>query len=47
VTRQTVRLWRARSGFPEPLGRLGQSVVRDWEHVLKLLGETEKKVSEA
>lgn len=30
VSRETVRQWRARPGFPEPLGEVGRSVVWDW-----------------
>jgi len=35
VTREAVRQWRARPGFPEPLGRVGQALVWDWVKVRK------------
>lgn len=33
VTRETIRQWRARPGFPEPLGEVGRTVVWDWATV--------------
>ena len=30
MSREAVRQWRAKPGFPEPLGRVGQSVIWDW-----------------
>ena len=33
VTREAVRQWRQRPGFPEPVGRVGQAVAWDWEVV--------------
>ena len=31
VTREAVRQWRRRQGFPEPVGNVGQAIARDWE----------------
>jgi predicted DNA-binding transcriptional regulator AlpA len=33
VTREAVRQWRRRPGFPEPVGKVGQSIAWDWEDV--------------
>jgi predicted DNA-binding transcriptional regulator AlpA len=33
VSREAVRQWASRAGFPEPLGRVGRSVVWDWRIV--------------
>jgi len=33
VSREAVRQWRHRPGFPEPLGRVGRAVVWDWATV--------------
>jgi predicted DNA-binding transcriptional regulator AlpA len=33
VSREAVRPWAGRAGFPQPLGRVGRSVVWDWRVV--------------
>jgi len=33
VTREAVRQWRRRPGFPEPVGKVGQAIAWDWEDV--------------
>jgi len=33
VTREAVRQWRRRPGFPEPVGRVGQAIAWNWEDV--------------
>jgi len=33
VSREAVRQWRGKPGFPEPLGRVGRAVVWDWSTV--------------
>jgi hypothetical protein len=45
VSREAVRLWRARPGFPEPLGRVGQALVWDWAHVQRWVDEIDLPVT--
>ena len=33
VSREAVCLWRGQPSFPEPLGRVGQTLVWDWRKV--------------
>ncbi|HTT92593.1 MAG TPA: hypothetical protein VMF65_23770 [Acidimicrobiales bacterium] len=35
VSREAVRLWREQPDFPEPISRVGRSVVWDWALVEK------------
>ena len=41
VSREAVRLWRAKPGFPEPLGRVGQALVWDWANIQVWVDETD------
>lgn len=46
VSREAVRLWRQRSGFPEPVGRVGRAVAWDWEDVRRWAEEQPKQATD-
>ncbi|MDA8354994.1 MAG: DNA-binding protein [Actinomycetota bacterium] len=46
VSREAVRLWRRRPGFPEPVGRVGQAVAWDWEDVRRWAEERPRQASD-
>lgn len=44
VSREAVRQWRDRPGFPKPLARVGRSVVWDWKHIDAWATKTDRAV---
>lgn len=44
VSREAVRLWRWRPGFPEPVARVGRSMVWDWSAIERWAAEWDRFV---
>jgi predicted DNA-binding transcriptional regulator AlpA len=46
VSREAVRLWRQRPGFPEPVGRVGRAIAWNWEEVRRWAEERPKQATD-
>jgi hypothetical protein len=42
VSREAVRQWALQESFPEPLGRVGRSVVWDWDRIQRWASRTKR-----
>jgi len=45
VSREAVRLWRQRPGFPEPVGKVGRAIAWNWEDVRRWAAERPKQAT--
>jgi predicted DNA-binding transcriptional regulator AlpA len=46
VSREAVRLWRQRPGFPEPVGKVGRAIAWNWEEVRRWAEERPKQATD-